>query len=160
MLFIVWAAEGKTDLLFGAFIIGFKILVKYMSLVNVEECFYMTRLSYFCVIIYRTINEMELEGLQSRQLGMMLSTILFKRRPRKFKFIPACVAVEMWRQGVSHKVFKTLNHMGISLSVSAARSHVDNLARHHDDQLNIWKDTLKVKIYIRKQNLIGWPILY
>ena len=74
--------------------------------------------------------------------------ILFRKALKKFKFVPACVAVEMWRQGVSHKVFETLNHMGLSLGVGTARHHVDNLGKSHDKFLYEWKDSLKVHMHI------------
>ena len=56
------------------------------------------------------------------------------------------MAVEMWRQGISHKVFRTLNHIGITLGVDATRNYVDLLGKAHDQDLKVWRENLKVSL--------------
>ena len=71
----------------------------------------------------------------------------------------AVMAVELWTQGASHKLFTSLNHLGVSLGVNASRSYVDTLAQEHDKQLMKWKADIEVLfgfliIAISKSHLI------
>jgi hypothetical protein len=54
------------------------------------------------------------------------------------------MAVELWCQGASHKLFQSLNHMGLSLGVNAARNYVDKLASQHDSKLRGWQTAVGV----------------
>ena len=56
----------------------------------------------------------------ARKAGQRLAIVLYNKC-RSYKFVQASIGIELWKQRVSHKVFSTLNHMGISPGVDAAR---------------------------------------
>ncbi|XP_041467682.1 uncharacterized protein LOC121418046 [Lytechinus variegatus] len=83
-----------------------------------------------------------LNGENKKYAGQMLNIALYTKC-RSYKFVQSCVGIELWKQRVSHKVFKTLNHMGISQSVGAARHNVDIIGKQHDKELWNWKKSLE-----------------
>ena len=96
-------------------------------------------------IFYRTMTQDEAQQLLTKRMGMVMSIMLFTRKPRKHKFVQAAVSVEMWRQQASHKLYQTLGGYGVCQGAKAARGHVDRLSRNHDAQLRLWKSVSEVK---------------
>ncbi|XP_038047575.1 uncharacterized protein LOC119721568 [Patiria miniata] len=78
-----------------------------------------------------------------KRLGTILSIIFFTRAPRKYNFVQATLSVELWRQGCTHKLFQTLNRLGITQGLQTARAHVDNIAADHDNCLVQWKTSVE-----------------
>ncbi|XP_071490821.1 uncharacterized protein [Diadema antillarum] len=76
----------------------------------------------------------------ARKAGQILAIVLYTKCPI-YKFVQSCIGIELWRQRVSHKVFTTLNHMGISQSADTARRNVDIIGKKHDDELWKWKES-------------------
>ncbi|XP_030852129.1 uncharacterized protein LOC100893251 [Strongylocentrotus purpuratus] len=89
----------------------------------------------------RNLDHDEAASLRCQRVGRLLSTILYQRSRKKYSFVQGCVGIELWRQRVSHKVFLTLNHMGITQGVQASRNKVDVISKSHDKQLWEWKHT-------------------
>lgn len=63
---------------------------------------------------------------------------------RAFKFVQTTLGVDMWRQGSSQKLSKTLNLLGLCLSADATRNHVDRLSHMCDHSILTWKAEIKV----------------
>lgn len=73
------------------------------------------------------MTEAEATAFIDKQIGGIMATTLFTRFSR-LNFVQAAMGVQLWRQGATHKLFATLNHYGLSLSVNAARGHVDRIS--------------------------------
>ncbi|XP_071487607.1 uncharacterized protein [Diadema antillarum] len=91
----------------------------------------------------RNMTDEEAQAHFNRRLGQMVAIGLFTNRPRIFKFVQTCMGFELWRQGVSTKVFRMLNHSGICLSIAAATGYVESLTENHDEKLKEWKKTFE-----------------
>ncbi|XP_071500137.1 uncharacterized protein [Diadema antillarum] len=91
----------------------------------------------------RCVSDDEAKVFITRRLGQMVAIGMFSQAPRIFKFVQTCMGIELWRQGVSQKVFKTLNHSGITINANTVRLHVDVVAQNHDQQLKEWKKTVE-----------------
>ncbi|XP_035687479.1 uncharacterized protein LOC118423433 [Branchiostoma floridae] len=72
-----------------------------------------------------------------RRTGLILSVALYSNK--RVRFPQACMGVQLWKQGCPQKVFATLNSLGVSQSVQAARSQVDRLRLGHDSEVKVWK---------------------
>ena len=83
------------------------------------------------------------DGIISRRLGLILAMIFFTRAPRNYNFVQAVSAVELWRQGCSHKLFQTLNRLVVTQCFQTAGNHVDRIANDHDGCL-LWKTSVEV----------------
>ena len=92
------------------------------------------------------MTEEEASTFLDMRLGTLINIALFTKKPRKCKFLAACMSVQLWRQGASHKVFKTLNAVGISLGVDAARGRVDRLGATYNKKLLNWQHAVEVII--------------
>ena len=51
----------------------------------------------------------EAQELLNQRLGMVLALILYARKPKTHLFIQSAMAVQMWRQSATDKLFTTLN---------------------------------------------------
>ena len=83
-----------------------------------------------------------------KRAGIILVIMLFTKAPRTHRFVQVAMAVQMWRQGASQKLFSTLNHYGVTQSSPGAQSHVDRLGQHHDHALLQWKKEHEMRCLI------------
>ena len=66
------------------------------------------------------------------------------RNLRRNKFVQCIIGVELWRQNASHKLFRTLNHYGVTQGVDAARGQAARLGASHDLLVRKWKGNYEV----------------
>ena len=90
------------------------------------------------------MTDAEAGDLLQKRLGMVLALILYSRKPKTHHFIQSAMAVQMWRQSATDKLFLTLNHYGLTQCKAAARGHVDLLGQQHDVALLRWKQQYQV----------------
>ncbi|XP_072171792.1 uncharacterized protein [Diadema setosum] len=100
----------------------------------------------------RDMTDKEAQAYLNRRLGQMVAIGLFTNRPRIFKFVQTCMGFELWRQGASTKVFRMLNHSGITLCIATATAYVESLTENHDEKLKEWKKTFEVTLGIIPTN--------
>ena len=74
----------------------------------------------------------EAKAYQVKRLGSIVNILYFTRKSTVFKLMPSVIGIEMWCEGVSQKVLKPLNTMGLSL------------AAEHKKMLITWKAEMKV----------------
>ena len=85
----------------------------------------------------------EAEYLKKTRMGFIVSNILFTNSPRVYKTAPSFLGVEMWTQGASQKLITVTNKLGASLSASASRSAVDNIAKGYRFGMDEWKQKME-----------------
>ena len=83
----------------------------------------------------------------NQRLGMALAIALFSSSERA-NFLQKCIGIELWKQGCSQKVIKTMNHMGVSMGVKATRVAIDKMRLGHQDKIKDWKAKAEVQIKI------------
>ena len=74
----------------------------------------------------------EAKAYQVKRLGNIVNITVFTRKPTVFKLMASVIGIEMWCEGATHNVLKTLNTMGLSL------------AAEHKKMLITWKAEMKV----------------
>ncbi len=74
----------------------------------------------------------------------VLSMVLHSHEPNAYKFLQTSVGIEMWRQGASQKLFRTMNFIGLSMSAAMSRTQVDRLIINHDAVILAQKKLIEV----------------
>ncbi len=80
---------------------------------------------------------------RTAKMGMILSMLLYQKAPKIYHFAQSVIAVEMWRQGCSGKVFKLMNTFGICQGVDAARAMADRIASDFDKSIIALKEGIQ-----------------
>lgn len=93
---------------------------------------------------FKLLTNSEAKSIRTARLGMAMSIILFTRSPKSYKYAQSAIAVSMWHQHASLKLFKALNTLGVSQGVEAARGHVDHLCVGHNRDLKALKQLIMV----------------
>ena len=86
-------------------------------------------------MIYRMMTPIQARRLWCQRFSSIASVAMHSRSHKKYKFMQQSMGVQLWRQGASEKIFRTLNNYGMTQSKAAARSAVDKLGSQHDAQL-------------------------
>ena len=81
---------------------------------------------------------------RAARIGGVVSTILYSHSPSTYSMVASIIGVQLWLEGASHRIFRTLNYLAVSQGVDAIRSHVDQLRTYADNKLVYWKLTQEV----------------
>ena len=80
-------------------------------------------------------------------IGHTIATILYSRRPKKFKFVPTVSGIELWRSGGSVRCMSSFNGLAVTSGVKGTRAAVDNLNNENAGMLQTWKSEVEVGLY-------------
>ena len=88
-------------------------------------------------------------------MGLLVAIPLYSTSPKVYKFMQSTIAVEMWREGASGKLYRFFNFLGMCQGADAARAHVDVICAGHDNAIKLWKRRIEVISIAQLCNTLG-----